>query len=249
MNLFCSTKHLFISIFGIFLTLTPLTNQACTLRVGWEQWRPYVFSAHGQLSGREYQLLQNLAQKTQCKLEFIESPWARSLIQLKNDQLDLLYGASLTAEREQFAQFSKAYRIEQMVLVELGSGLGAPRSFSLWLKEPRPDGKPKVLGVIRSYNYGVDLEPILNQEQTHYVRHEVRFDSQLRDMLASRRIDGYLIEAQVGQWQQHSIQAPLRLSPLTEVKGEKMHLMFSKRVPKEIVIRFNQAIEQQMQAP
>lgn len=64
LTVFCSSAH---------------SNENCTIRVGWEDWFPYIYMRNGQLEGPEYSLIRDLALKVGCAVKFVEEPWIRSL--------------------------------------------------------------------------------------------------------------------------------------------------------------------------
>ncbi|MDD0841785.1 substrate-binding periplasmic protein [Pseudomonas sp. Gutcm_11s] len=237
-----------------FANVAVAEESSCHLRVGWEEWFPLIYQQDEQLTGNEYELLQQLASGAGCSLEFVEMPWARALQLLKQGQLDMLYGASRTAEREAYAQFSQAYRQEQMVLVVRATE--GPRQQELgrlslvnWLAEPRPNGQPRVLGLIRGFYYGEALEAIVRDPAAHTQRMEVRWDQQLHQVLSLGRIDGYLVEASVAQAQQSVGGQPMQLFAVSEHPQEPMHLMFSRKVEEQVVERFDEAIRQRADNP
>ncbi|MDG9924624.1 MULTISPECIES: transporter substrate-binding domain-containing protein [unclassified Pseudomonas] len=248
-------KSALLLILILLLSSTATAEDSpCRLKVGWEEWFPLIHQHDGQLTGSEYQLLLQLANGAGCSLEFIEVPWARALQLLKRGQLDMLYGASRTAEREAYAQFSQTYRLEQMVLVVRvpeGSQQQDTGELSLvaWLAEHRPGGQPHMLGLIRGFYYGDALEPIVRDPATREQRLEVRWDQQLHQMLILGRIDGYLVEASVARAQQAVGGQPMRVFNVSEHPEEPMHLMFSREVPRAVVERFDNAIRLQREAP
>ena len=73
-------------------------------------------------------------------------------------------------------------------------------------------------------------------------RLQVRRDQQLLKLLKARRIDGYLIEASIAPQLTRQNPQALQQHQVSEQNPEPMHLMFSQRVPVEIVQRFNAAI-------
>lgn len=232
----------------IGILLVTLAGQAqaqdCRLRVGWEEWYPLIHERDGQLAGSEFVLLSTLAKQANCQLEFIELPWIRALKSLQNGDIDLLYGASKTPEREAFAQFSRPYRVEQMLLLTHREGPPQPGPISLtsWLATSNGKGKPRVLGVILGFYYGDSLDPIVHAPEAQAQRLQVRWDQQLLKLLKAKRIDGYLIEASiVPQLTRQNPQA-LQQHQVNEQNPEPMHLMFSQQVPIEIVQRFDAAI-------
>lgn len=218
--------------------------QDCRLRVGWEEWYPLIHERDGQLAGSEFVLLSSLAKQAHCQLEFIELPWIRALKSLQNGDIDLLYGASKTPEREAFAQFSRPYRVEQMLLLTHREGTAQPGPISLtdWLATPNANDKPRLLGVILGFYYGDQLDPIVHAPEAQAQRLQVRWDQQLLKLLKAKRIDGYLIEASIAHQLTRQNPQALQQHQVSEQNPEPMHLMFSQRVPVEIVQRFNAAI-------
>lgn len=218
--------------------------QDCRLRVGWEEWYPLIHERDGQLAGSEFVLLSTLAKQAHCQLEFIELPWIRALKSLQNGDIDLLYGASKTPEREAFAHFSQPYRVEQMLLLTNREDTAQPGPISLtdWLATPNGNGKPRLLGVILGFYYGDQLDPIVHAPEAQAQRLQVRWDQQLLKLLKAKRIDGYLIEASIAPQLTRQNPQALQQHQVSEQNPEPMHLMFSQRVPVEIVQRFNAAI-------
>ncbi len=228
----------------LLITSGLALGQDCRLRVGWEEWYPLIHERDGQLAGSEFVLLSTLAKQAHCQLEFIELPWIRALKSLQNGDIDLLYGASKTPEREAFAQFSRPYRVEQMLLLTHREGTAQPGPISLtdWLATPNGNGKPRVLGVILGFYYGDQLDPTVHAPEAQAQRLQVRWDQQLLKLLKAKRIDGYLIEASIAPQLTRQNPQALQQHQVSEQNPEPMHLMFSQRVPVEIVQRFNAAI-------
>lgn len=215
--------------------------EKCKLKVGWEDWAPYIYMKEGHLRGFEYLYLERLAAKTGCELEFVEQPWIRALINLRINEIDMLYGASYNEARAAFARFSKPYRYEQFVLVSTDDRM--PRNICLreWLKQEKKDKSAKSIGLIRGFYYGKALEPVLRNSASPHLQYEVRSDDQLKLMLALGRIDGFVVEKLVAY--EMSIHIPdLEMIRITEATCEPMHLMFSSKTSPEIVARFNDAI-------
>ena len=226
-------------LLGLLLSTSAVLSaqaaEGCHLRVGWEPWKPYIYQQAGRFHGPEYELLQRLAAEAGCELEYLERPWARALHDLSLGQLDLLYGASRTAERETFARLSMAYRREQLCLV-VRAGTPSFGSLQAWL-EHRPEQR---FGLIRGFYYGTRLDPLLRDPQLASRRIEVRSDQQLLQLLRAGRIDGYWVEAFVADAKLK--QGGIVVQEIPDVIGEPMHLMFARHVPDAIVQRVDQAI-------
>ena len=224
--------------------LEESTNH-CALRVGWEDWSPYIYRQNGSMAGPEYELLEQLAASADCTLVYVDLPWARALKLLKQQKIELLYASTKTPQREQFSQFSIPYRNELMRLVSRREVTGSQAEVSLteWFGRAGRPERRRILGVVRGYHYGNSLQPIL----TFYERNniiDVGSDNQLLEMLLTNRVDGYITEDLVAHEQVAESPAPLALLKIREATAEPMHLMFGLHVPKEIVQRFNRAIQQ-----
>ena len=220
----------------LLLSLTCLLafpSSACTLKVGWESWHPYIYAENNQLKGIEYQYLMAISDAINCRLEFVELPWIRALQELELGRIDLLYGASYSPQRHRFAHFSIPYRYEEMVLVT--PARNTTINFPQWLLRNR-------IGLIRGFQYPVTIEKALGgvplQQQTF-----VSSDDQLFMMLQAERIDGYLVERAVADWQ---LQSPLMTLSVNIIPGadqEPMYLMLNPRLKAEILTDINFAIE------
>lgn len=240
-----------LSAFSAPLLAVP-SESDCRLNVGWEEWFPVFYQQDGRLQGPEYELLIELAQQADCQLEFFELPWKRQLKRLENADLDLLYAASRTPERELFARFSHSYRSEKMLMVVRASSMASPpASVSLrqWLGTPNEVGRDKTLGLILGYYYGDALNSIITDPAIKSRFLEVRWDQQLQELLNKKHIDGYMVEASVAYAQQQAAEQQLQLLTVDEHQPEPMFLMFSKSVSPAIVERFNRAIDQRVIAP
>lgn len=240
-----------LSVFSAPLLAVP-SDSDCRLNVGWEEWFPVFYQQDGQLQGPEYELLMELAQQADCQLEFFELPWKRQLKRLENADLDLLYAASRTPEREVFARFSHSYRSEKMLMVVRASSMASSQtsvSLRQWLATPNDAGRDKTLGLILGYYYGDALSSIIADPAIKSRFLEVRWDQQLQELLSKKRIDGYMVEASVAYAQQQVAEQQLQLLTVDEHQPEPMFLMFSKSVSATIVARFNRAIDQRAGAP
>ena len=232
-------------VMALVVPVRSWADTPCVLKVGWEEWYPFIYKSEGKFAGSEYELLQRLASKAGCQLAFVEASWDNSLKMLAEGKLDMLYGASRTAEREAYASFSHAYRIEQIVLVVPADQLDMQPgqvsvSLKQWLDEANASGQPRRLGLVTAYFYGQDVEKEIRAPARQSQLVQLQFDQHLHRNLIKGLIDGYLVEAGVVQNQRGEA---VKWVSLREYKTEPLHLMFSKQVPQSIVDRFNLAIE------
>lgn len=229
----CNRQSLLILL--ILLTISGSVF-SCELKVGWEDWRPYIYKENGQIVGPEYRLIKQIAEKAQCNVVFIETPWARALKELKTGQLDLLYGASFTKERSEYAYFSNPYRYETFKLVVKAKVKQPPISFEDWLVEN------KQLVTISEFYYGQSIDNLLHKHSHQINRLQVRHDDQLLGMLLLDRIEAYLIEEVVGLNHIKAANGALQLVELVDSKPEPMHLMLSKTLDPSMLERVNLAL-------
>ncbi|MCH1929032.1 transporter substrate-binding domain-containing protein [Shewanella sp. A25] len=113
---------LFIAL-EIPLSVTAATlNPVCPtpIRVGYNDWPPYAWQAlNGEESGLDIELMRDFAEYIGCQVTFIKIPAKRSHQMLKEGALDMMMGATLTLERQDYAFFSRAYREEEIRLFAL----------------------------------------------------------------------------------------------------------------------------------
>ncbi len=218
------------------------SSHQCKLRVGWEDWHPYIYLKNENLVGIELELINRISAAAKCELEFIELPWKRALHTLKYNQLDLLYGASYSADRQSYAHFSIPYRYERFVLILKRPPSPGSTSLANWLKVAKEQDNSFSMGFVRGFRYGDEFQKLIDTEITSSQKIYVRFDDRLRKLLLKNRIDGYLIEEIVGKEHVRTSDTPLYLVPLSDAELEPMHFMFSNKVSLEVRERFDRAI-------
>ncbi|HEY1128927.1 MAG TPA: transporter substrate-binding domain-containing protein [Roseateles sp.] len=101
-------------LLAVLMLFAPLLAQAsCTrsLRVPFEDWRPYSFMADGKHTGLETELLAAVAKEAGCSVSYVrEVPRNRRLPMLLAGELDLLIAA--TPNRADAAWYTRPYRDE-----------------------------------------------------------------------------------------------------------------------------------------
>lgn len=104
-------RHFFLA--AALLGAMPPAH-ACSLRLGFDQWRPYIYrDTRAQLVGLDVELAQAIFKEAGCTLVIgAELPGARRSLLFQQGQIDLLLSASDTPERRVYARFSISYRNE-----------------------------------------------------------------------------------------------------------------------------------------
>lgn len=250
---FLSFRWLLVGFGFICASVLPgQTNAACQLRVGWDNWPPYITYENGQFHGLEYDLLKSTADAAGCKLDMIQVPWVRALNMLGVGSLDLLYGAGYSEERATFARYSVPYRLEQFVLVTKDEAGDGTKSVSLndWIQSSMADKTPRRLGLFRGNIYGEKMERILKNNEKNVTLNYLGSNEQMINMLAFGRLDGFIVEDGVARVQIPASSYPLQRFILEEQVADPLHYMFSLEIANDVIQRFNAAImERQQQLP
>lgn len=230
-----------------FFSASALAEQSrgeCELRVGWDNWPPYIVLENGQFHGLEYDRLKATADAAGCGIHMTQVPWVRALHMLKDGSLDLLYGAGYSKERDEFAQYSLPYRQEQFVLVTMDKAYNQAGSVSLeaWIQSVSPPVGRRNLGLFRGNSYGEKMDRILSDNADKVELVYLGSNEQMIEMLARNRLDGFIIEDGVAQMLAQTSHHPIRRLVINEQVADPLHYIFSLGVPGEVVERFNAAI-------
>lgn len=84
-------------------------------------WYPYDFNENGQAQGYGVDLLKILAQKIGFELEFYTASWSELMEAFKKREIDILYPASKTKQRQEIALFSKPFITTKQVIISKNS--------------------------------------------------------------------------------------------------------------------------------
>lgn len=160
------------------------------LTVGWEPWKPFMYTtSEGQLTGLDIELIRAVAAKMDCTLAFVQLPFKRHMLELKAGRIDLATSVQWTAEREQFAYFSKPYReSHQRLLVRANQAARWPLS---QLEDLR--AWPFRLGITRGYFYGEQFDRLSAAPGQVRIEDAISDDVNVTRLLAGR-IDGLLAD-------------------------------------------------------
>lgn len=196
------------------------------------------------ITGTDIELLRQVVTTVGSQLVLQYVPENRALQQLKNGQVDLLFAASYTPLRAEFAWFTKPYRHEVNVLLvhqdllQLYPEISKREAFFQLAQR-------KLVG---TYNptgfYGDEFESLKQHAQVSK-RSLFVFEAERRtELVQSKRADYTLVDkvATEFQWQQSQHPPPLVLLPFT-VNQAAIHVMASKkRVSASCVARLDAAI-------
>jgi len=234
-------KVLLISFSGLF-SLQTLAKEA-PLSVGWELWYPYQYhNEQQQLVGLDFEILNAILKKANLSANFTEMPWKRHLHYIKNGDMDLAMGSSLTKERQAYALFSLPYRNETV---------------KLFVKKDDVDkielthlsdliNSPYIIGVEGGYYYGKIYQELIKRPEFKSHISEVLDIEQSVQQLMKGYTDGFLVDPVTmkafvnkykidGEMVQHDI----------EIYSDDIFMMISKKSSHhELLAKINQAISQ-----
>lgn len=217
-------KQLVVTLLCLYLSLPAYS---CTLRMGIEtSFAPYIIQQDDSWRGLNVELLQRLAAEIGCELEFIHSPWLRSLKLIEQGELDVLSHLSYNLERsEQFA-FIGPHQQEIIYLV------GLPQAFPglTELAKLKRAGTSGIIALLNGAYYGDELDSILNdaKNRTRFVF--IRGNEDKQALLLNGRVHGVLEDiAAYHYWKKQAELPTSAYEPLFEVYQSPVYFGFSRK--------------------
>lgn len=236
-------------LFLLFLVLpavsAPQVNSSLpcknTIKVGYNDWPPYAWQdPQGEAQGLDVDLMRAFAVYLGCEVHFINVPAKRSHQMLRAGQLDVLMGATMTDERQNYALFSTYYRDEELrlfVLDEQKDQINIDKWEDIFTKKLR-------LLVPSSGWYGADYqESQYRLEQEHLLVLSPDSDKSVQMLIYGRGdmiVGDTLAMPYIASQHQRIKLVPLKLV----LDQNHIHLMFSKASIKTSQLeQFNHAIK------
>ncbi len=192
---------------------------------------PYSFSwddTSKDATGLDVEILKSVMEAAGCQFFFSvsEVPWKRQLIQIKDGELDLVFGVSKNAQREAYGRFTDQYRTRSV-------GLFVRRGqVKKWQNIATIEDLANTeisIGVVRGYSYGSSIDKILKTmgQKIYFVGKP----KQMRLMLTKRRIDGYLayLPDETILLNDIDLDHKIRIHPMKTVYSGGIHFLLSKK--------------------
>lgn len=220
--------------------LLSLPASGCVLRMGIEtSFAPYIIQQGSSWRGVNVELLQRLAQEVDCKLEFIHSPWLRSLRLIEQGELDVLSHLSYNDERSKSFAFIGPHQLEQIYLVGLAQAFSGLTSVS----QLRKSGTSGIIALLNGAYYGEELDAVLNdaKNRTRFVF--IRGNEDKQALLLNGRVHGVLEDiAAYHYWKKQSDLPTEAYLPLFPVYQSPVFFGFNRKTLSSIqLIRLQQA--------
>jgi len=169
---------------GVFFHPTP--SRAASLRAVSLPWLPWNIGEGGAVEGIAARIARHILERAGLSPHMSILPWPRCHAEAKEGSTDLIWCITRTAERATYLTYSQPiWCSSNLIFFHRDDNLAPWRSWDAL--------SGKTLGMVRGYNYGLDLESL----RLRGVRFElVGGDDALPQMLASRRIDAFVMEWQ-----------------------------------------------------
>lgn len=213
--------------FYLACLLLSLPSYSCVLRMGIEtSFAPYIIQQGNSWRGVNVELLQRLAQEVGCELEFIHSPWLRSLRLIEQGELDVLSHLSYNDERSKSFAFIGPHQLEEIYLV------GQPQAFSglSSVSQLRKAGTSGIIALLNGAYYGEELEAVLNdaKNRTRFVF--IRGNEDKQALLLNGRVHGVLEDiAAYHYWKKQSELPTAAYVPLFPVYQSPVFFGFNRK--------------------
>ena len=132
-------------------------QEKCRMAAGFGIEAPYHFpNEQGKIIGIDADILRIVLADLGCALVYRERPWKRTLVQIKDGDLDVTLGASFKEERAKFAHYSVPYRGQPHVLFEDKAPGSGAATLVAFLKSGRS------LGVVLGWHYTNKIRALLD---------------------------------------------------------------------------------------
>jgi polar amino acid transport system substrate-binding protein len=207
---------------------TATAKRDCNLTMGWESRAPYQFERNGEITGIDVQIFKQAADKVNCDVSFVEKTWTQLLTDLEKGEVDVLAGATVTPDREAFANFSTPYRDESFTLFIRSSNSYNGNTLSGFLS------RSQKIGITSDYFYGKEVYELMKHPQYSNLFIDSQSGEQSFYNILYSELDGVLADPVEG----HYIIKRKRLDD--KIKASNVHIpsdsvafMFSKKTIKD----------------
>lgn len=176
--------------------------------------------------GQSVELLQALATKVGCKIDFRSSPWVRSLLQLKTGELDVISHLYHNAERDKDYYFIGPHHLEAIWLIGKPADFTGLKNLSD-LSTIKPAGR---IAVLNGAYYGENFAAL--SKEPAFAAQLVTISS-IQDKLAllnANRVDAILEDRSVLHfWQRENRKQAHSYQPILQVYEAPVYFGFSKK--------------------
>lgn len=203
------------------------SKSSCVIEYGWEPRQPYQFFENKEMKGIDVQIMQTAASKVGCQLSFVEKPWAELLDMVESGKIDVIAGATQTAERAEYSNFSEPYRKESFSLfVSNESGFNASKLQKFVSLGNR-------IGISSGYFYGEEVDALMKHPQYKSLFRSAKKSEQNFYNVQYGQIDGVLADPVEGNYilKRRGLSNLIKESSIN-IPADSVSFMFSKKSKK-----------------
>lgn len=216
-------KTVFLWCVGIFCCSYSVLH-ACTIKLRVHTYMPFSYKQQNTWVGADIEQAKAVVQHLNCRLDFVEMPWARGIQMLKTGKIDMMTNVSKNKERQGDMYFLGPQRYESIRLVSHNNTI---KPVTSWQELSRLN---KILLRHRGTYYGERFESILKENQSLRSRLiETSGQSIRMDLLNIKRVDGFIVDMQYANYlrQLDPIANNFLIHPLV-INDNPVYLAFSK---------------------
>ncbi|KXI28081.1 substrate-binding periplasmic protein [Paraglaciecola hydrolytica] len=213
----------------------------CQKTMGWNNDNPLQQKSPDELHiSRDIELMQRVLAKLDCKIKFVQMPWARSIVELENGRIDIMGGAYKTQDRQQFAWYSDLAFESANVLFMRTEDINKYSITSL------QDIQKYQLRIGTQINviYSDEFNSLLADKNFARLIHPNTSRQALWNMLEIGRIDGFISELTLGMSELKKLDLNAQISPSDfVVSRQATYFIFSK---KSVTADFVKAVDHEL---
>ena len=213
----------FIFVWLFFLATFNAQGCSKTLTVGTNEtyWPPYVVSNNQTLTGVEIDVINAIFKDSAFCLKFSVLPNSlRAFEELKNGHIDMVFAASKTPGRSNYAYFSSPYRVEVMRLYRHKNSPNIQSLRAIF-------NKSLTVGVNRGSFLGNNFERLRSRFPNQVVQTEESFKRFL--MLYKQRIDYTIDDSLVAKYFAKKYNTLMPAEFVAPININNVHFMLSKK--------------------
>ncbi|MDP2715117.1 ABC transporter substrate-binding protein [Rheinheimera sp.] len=215
------------SVVWLLCLLSSFPGYSCNLRMGIEtSFPPYIVQQGDSWRGLNVELLQLLVQDIGCELEFIHSPWLRSLKLIEQGELDVLSHLTYNTERSAQFAFIGPHQLESIYLVGSAEAFAGLTDIS----QLRRQGSTGIIALLNGAYYGDELDSILNDANNRSLFVFIRGNEDKLALLLNGRVHGLLEDITAFHyWKQAATLPAEQYQPLFKVYESLVYFGFNRK--------------------
>ncbi|HJD60871.1 MAG TPA: transporter substrate-binding domain-containing protein [Rickettsia endosymbiont of Columbicola hoogstraali] len=222
-----------------------------TLTTAWYINEPYQYwmvtsNGTANVSGMDIELINALAAKIGINIEYHQDNWYQDQLDIQSGAADMTAGATYTDERNNYAYFSKPYRMEEFslfIIEQLAKKLSFHNSDELMVQIRLFNLQ---IGIVKGTIYGEQkFTDFLFDDKNQDIIKIYQNNVELINGMVKKEINGFISDKIVGSVNILSKPTDRKIVEVPLNIKTPLHLMFSKKtVSLNVVEQFNFAIDE-----